>query len=558
MHIVDGRLYGRNYGHVFLAVPFVWALRALSVVADPRILLAALWSLGLIAFSGQFGRVTSRHRRVLAGGSLLALFVFAVNVWLATPLADRWIPHLAFQLSTIVAAGLLVTLLYRLLKLLTSQRTAMMLGTAAAISTPIAFWAPLPKRHTMSALLVLATVYSFARGRDVEGHSSARRFRALAYVWVGLLTWVNAAEGLAVFVGLVAVDVLTARENTVTELATVAGAFLLSLLPFFATNTLVVGNPVLPPNLWPNFNGNQPVFVDGEWWNKADPPGGGEGGSGGGGSTDPNTGDPSHPGALPGIGFVSSAVSTLTDGIDRLIGRMDRGLSLLTDEPDRLYRTFVRSGWSSTQARDSQAINMAMLETAPLFGGLLALPALARRGKLSVPSEWSPRHQTDLLVFVLGFALLFFYLRRLPIHASVTVRYLHPLLPLLVYAAGRTSGVQSVIETRLRTVLWTYAAGILVGGQLLIIGLFLFTSSIGEAVQLHALINLSFAGALGFWVLGFETVLDDDRSLTLGAILLGLTISAGTVTMLFLSWNHLTYGDPVLGIGRLFRVVVPP
>jgi hypothetical protein len=63
--VVDGLVYGRNYGQIVLALPFLWVLEALDAVADLRVALTALWHLALYALLVQSGRL--QDRRIRAG-----------------------------------------------------------------------------------------------------------------------------------------------------------------------------------------------------------------------------------------------------------------------------------------------------------------------------------------------------------------------------------------------------------------------------------------------------------------------------------------------------------
>lgn len=554
-HVVGHRVYGRNYAQVFIALPFLWGMRILSLLADPRILLAALWSLGIVLFGHQLGTLLDRHREALLAACLLALGLFRVNVWLALPLEARWIPHLSLQLSTIVLAGLVVVVLYRLLSLVADRRTTTTLAAAAAISTPIAFWATLPKRHTLSALLVLLTVYSFARSRSTDDARWGLRFRALAYAWVGLLAWLHAAEGLTAFIALAVVDFATAPSNRPRDLVTVGVVFLVSMLPFMLTNTAVTGNPMLPPRLWPGFAGTEPVFIDGEAFNGVEE-------IAGPGTPEDGAGDPTSPGTAfemsDFIGLAASAWAESIGGIQYLWNEVDRSISLLTADPTRFSQSFIRGGWAPYQIRDAQAINLSFLESAPWFGAVVTLPAFARRVTPRWPREWTFERQIDLLVVAIVIGTLLFNLQRIPIHASITVRYLHSLVPLTVYTVARLPPIRATFEERFRVVLWSFTAGLLIGGQLMIIGLSLLPSTFGGAIQLHALVNLAFAIGLAVWCLACTIDMNNNWFLTTGAALFGLTVAAATISVFFLVTNHLSYGGPILGFGQYWPAVIPP
>ena len=101
---VDGQAYGRNYGHVLLALPLLLLLQAGTALVAPKLLLAGAWSLGLVAFAGQFGRLTGREQ-IVAIGSVGALIVFVGNVLSVTALPEGVLALVALQLSTIFAAA---------------------------------------------------------------------------------------------------------------------------------------------------------------------------------------------------------------------------------------------------------------------------------------------------------------------------------------------------------------------------------------------------------------------------------------------------------------------
>lgn len=536
MHLVDGRLYGRNYGHVVATLPFVWLLQGLAGVADLRVAVAGLWSLVLLGFAVNLGALLDRPRTGALLGSFVALGAFAANVALATPLPERWIHLLALQSSTLVATALLAVVLYRLGTRVYDRRVGLFAGGTAVLATSLGFWASIPKRHVVTALLLALVLYSFYRSR--EELAVETRYRALAYAWIGLLAWVHAPEALAAFVALVVVDVPTARTNDARTLAVVGGAFLLSLLPFFLTNQLIAGNPIEPPRLLPSYGGGEDVF------GLSDTGGGGAGGGGAGGG---------------GTQLVPPALSTLfaaTVGKFTLFASLfTRGAAVAVTEPDRLYHTFVHSGYiPHVAARDGgQAINLALLESMPLLAALGALPAVAVRAARDRPRlrRWlaSPAGQTDLLVGVSTLLLVLIYIPRLPLHAMVTVRYLVPVVPGLVYLLVRLSPVRRAVCTNPRSLLFAYAASVLVGGQLLVIALLLTAPSLGEAVQLHAWLGLATAFPLGAWVL--VATATDREAPRVGAVLLGLAAGTTTVFLLLSGLVYFAYaGDFALPLSQ--------
>ncbi|WP_254543749.1 hypothetical protein [Halomarina pelagica] len=531
MHLVGGRLYGRNYGHVFLALPLLRAVEAVAAVADPRVALAACYGLLLLALSTAIGRIAGRRRAFELGGSALSLAVFAANLAVATPLDPVWFPMLALQASTIVAAGMVAVLLYRLVARAHDRRAGLFAGLAGVLATPVGFWASIPKRHVVVTALTLAALYSLYRSREGDP-TSERRFRALAYAWVALLAWVHAPEALVVLVALLAVDLPTARANDPRTLATVAAAFGVALLLFLLTNALVVGTPIQPPRLWPDYAGGPLPPVAGDGGATPGPGTGGDsavGGPRGARSPDAPTGRP-DPNAGGGVlGKVGVLLALLT-----------RGARAVVERPARLRYTFLRSGTipGVDEPGIGQAINLTVLESVPLLGALCPLPvALARhlRSGRRLPDGRDPTVVADAFAVAVSVGLTLVYLPRLPLHAQVTVRYLLPLFALGVYGVARQTPVRRVLAARGPLVGWTVVVGVLVGGQAVFAWLALTDAALGEAMQFHAWLGLATAGGLAAWLL----VARAGRFLPrVGAVCLGLALAAGADLALFASFVH--------------------
>jgi len=250
-NLVDGRRIARNYGAIVLSLPFWLLLEGLAAVTSLRLALVGLWSLALLAAVVQLGTLLDDDDIVTVGGIGVLLF-FGVNVALARSL-DPTATHLyALQLFHMTVAAVAPVIFYRLISRIETRKLAL-LGTALLVlATPLALWAPVPKRHAITGTVVVAVAYSLYRSRtEADGvvFASPVQFRALAYAFVGLYTWVHAPEALLLFVALLAVDVPTAADNSVRTLAIDGTVFLLSLVPFVLTNIALSGSPIQPPRL---------------------------------------------------------------------------------------------------------------------------------------------------------------------------------------------------------------------------------------------------------------------------------------------------------------------
>jgi hypothetical protein len=497
-------------------------------VAAPRVALAAAWSLVLLAAALVGGRLLDRRRLARAGGSLLALGCFAANVALATPLSPGEFPLLALQASTVVAAGFLGVVTYRLLARAHDRHTGVVAGLATVVASPLLVWATIPKRHVLVSLLVVCTAYLLYRSRTAGSTASYRRSRAAAYVPVALAAWVHAAEGLVLLVALLAVDPLTARRNDPRTLATVAAAFGLALVPFLATNAAISGDPLAPPRALRDFpaDGPAPAAI---------------------------LGAPVLAAAAVHEGWAATAGAFLVGGLAeaapqqliRFLDMLSAGVRTVTSEPSRLVRTFVRSGYPDRVAGQGRAIavDVAVLESLPVAAGLLAAPLARRRGRgdggESRSPRWTPGRTVD--AFLGGVALMFalVYVARLPLHVQFTARYLLPLFPIAVYGLARLPWVREAVRERGDWLTWTYAAGVLVGGQLVFAGLRLVDAAVGEAIQAYALLGLATAVLVAGWSLASGLGRGDDR---VGAVVLGLAGATTTSFMLAVGLYYFARG----------------
>ncbi|WP_224268037.1 hypothetical protein [Haloprofundus salinisoli] len=570
MNVVDGRLYGRNYGQMALALPILWALELSALVADPRLAVVGLWSFTVLGACVVIGRVAGRPVLGDVIGSVAAVVLFAVNLPVATPLDPTWFPLMALQLASMVAAALVGVVMYRLLARVAGRRAGLAAGAILTVATPVGFWASLPKRHATMALVVVVVLYTFYRSRECAETNprQALGFRAIAYATIGLSTWVQPAEALTLFVALVPVDLLTARRTDRRTVAAVAAAFALSLVPFLATNALVTGNPLSPPRLWTRFTGEQALAVD---------PTSGAGSETVGGDTAGGGSETGNDGGASDLGFVASVGEILDSALARaaLFGEfVGRGLGASV-EPVRHYRIFVRSGYLAGVAGDDggEAVNMALLESAPVLGALVGVAPLAarevrryvgQRSSRGMSRERllelrtalrSPTRATDLLAAVSFWTFSLIYLHRLPLHAMVTVRYLVPLIPILVYAAVRLGSVRDALG-EWPALAWSYVGTVAVGGQLLLLALLLGGVRLGEAIQLHALVHLAAATALALWVLVAET--REKTYLRVGAASIGVACGLTTVFLLLSGWEYFGYaGEFALPMIRTLARALP-
>jgi hypothetical protein len=527
---VGDALIARNYGAIVLSLPVWLALEGLDRAVGLRIALVALWSLALLALVVTVGRHLDDERLTVAG-SVGVLALFALNVALARPL-DSEMTHLyALQLFHLGVAAFTPVLFYRLVTRMRSARVGLAGTVVLVLGTPLALWASVPKRHALTATAVVAVAYFLYRSRaDADGTlvRGPATFRGLAYATVGLYAWVHAPEALLLLVALAVADVPTAPDNSARTLAIVVAAFALSLVPFLVTNALVVGSPLKPPRLFAVSGG-----------------GGGTVSSAAGG---PNAGSTSTGSLEPLLLALSpflSVVSKFLRPLTILAGELVAGVESILTGPAEIYHTLVRSGHTSGTLNldNEEAVNLSVLESAPVLlvvvGALRA--AQARASAFSLPARVLPATRVvDLFALLAVVGLTLQYASRLPIHAQITVRYLFPLFPLGVYLVVRLPVVRQTLTEHWRPFAWTVTGTLLVGGQLVVVVVYLTADGLGEAFQFHALLALAVGLPLGLWALAGRS---DGWRGRVGAVLLGVATAVPTLFVLLTALEYYPLGD---------------
>lgn len=559
----DGARYAREYGLVVPATIIALVFQGLSQVFSLGVLIVGAWCLILLLATRELTRDARYRDEIRLAGTLGVVVLFVGNVLLAAPIETGTIPLLALQVWTMLCCGFVATVTYRLFALEVPRRVAAAVGVGVVVATPVGFWASTPKRHVVVTLAVLVAAYAFARRPSVGG-TRGRLLRTLPYACAALLAWVHPGDGGIFFVAIATVDLVFGASYDRTQAALASGVFLVALLPFFATNFFVTGNPVRAPQFLPQYTG-QPLAGT-EVGTGSGEAGGTSSGTDGGSSS----GSESSPGGFSPSVVFRSIVAIAFEGIGTAAGFLRRAtryaegtLNVFVNSPQHVFQTFVRSGYvERAAARGANfSYNLAYLESMPLFGAAAVGGVHAVRHSNPVQSL---RKDGDVLFRdatgpnrVLAFAVVYFslmvlfYQQRLPLHATLTVRYLVPTMPLALYVALRLPALRDVLVSRISTVSLAYGLTVLVGGELLA-GVFVFLSlSVGEAVQLHALLALAIAGALAAWCI--VATLDvpwgpTERGGQVGAVLLGTTAGTTTVFLLLTGWMHFPYGEYAIPI----------
>ncbi|ACV48975.1 MULTISPECIES: hypothetical protein [Halomicrobium] len=521
-----GSTYSRNYGVIVLSLPVLYALGGIEAVADLPVALVALWSLLVYGTVLLAGRQFGRERLARLGGGCVVAAVFLLNVALVEPISPVPRHLLALQLLHATAAAFVGVLAFRLLAFTDSRRRGLVAAVAAVGGTPLAFWATVPKRHVVTAAVALAVAFGLVYSRDAD-RDWAFEARAVCYALLALLAWIHAPEALVLFVPFVLVDVPTAPDNGPRTLGVLGGVFLLALVPLFVTNTLITGDPLTVPRMLRTVSQGSDISLTGDL---------SSGDASGGGDT---TTLPRF--VLVGIGLVQSAVEPLT----KLLALFRAGIHSLQTDPTDAYRTLVRSGYIehvAERAEGTPEANLTLLESSPVLATIVAAVSTSFVAtKRSIERRSLPDGVTsaDAFLALAAVALTLVYIGSLPLHAQVTVRYLFPVAPILVCLAVRLPPVGRALDAHWRTVLWSWSAGVLIGGQLVLVALVALDVGRAEAFQFHAVLGLAVALALGSWSL---VSVATERFDWIGAALFGLALASSTAFVGFAAIEYFGLG----------------
>jgi hypothetical protein len=600
LHVVDGYLYARNYGQAVFALPAYYALEVLTTVARLELVLAAGWCLLVVAACRQFGVVLDRRRVFQTGGSLLGVGLFGASVALATPIGAELTGLLALQILSLLAVAVTALAMYRLCARIHGTRVGAVAGVGTVLATPLWFWAAVPKRHALTAAAVAVLLYWFAASRQsgprvtlplVGAVRKAVILRSLGYALAGLAAWVHAFEGLLLLGTFAIADLATASTTSRRALVAVAVGASVGLAPFVATNLLVSGSPVEPPRLTESYSGGDDVELGPGGEVKSAEPTGSGGGQGdqtdsGGGESGESTGGPG--GTAGSADGGPSAVGALAERVrsSSAFGYAQKAVSEAIDAPSRLYHTYVRSGrvddWVRYSVNDEESIELSLAESLPLVGGLVGgllagIGARLRSGWRSRRSaselrsdggtgraktgdgllrtvrrlpgwvrEATPARQTDgfaLLVFA-GYATLYFPL--LPLHTQLTVRYVLPVVPALVYLVARRQAVHRAVAVASRSLVVSYVGALAVGVLVVAVAFPVLDPAVGEAMQLHALVNLAVCGVFLGAVAGSRVGFVDDRAVAATLGVAGAATTLLVIRMQLVYFDYGTYAVPVV------------
>ncbi len=237
--LVGNNLYGIfSYSLLFLSVTVYYILSKIEILYGAHLFLLQIWALsgGIIVYLG------AKIRKLKFAG-LLGLLAISILIPISLnsfkPIYfPKWGELISIEFTNILISALLILIIYLLFKELFGNRIGIFASFFVILATPISFYAITLKHHSLSVLLTLLAFYFFYKCINKKQN----KFIYFAYILAGLCVWVRILDGGVLLISLLVADMLLFKRR-VQYILLISIIILLSLIPFFTFNYVVLGNP---------------------------------------------------------------------------------------------------------------------------------------------------------------------------------------------------------------------------------------------------------------------------------------------------------------------------
>jgi len=124
-----------------------------------------------------------------------------------------------------------------------------------------------------------------------------------------------------------------------------------------------------------------------------------------------------------------------------------------------------------------------------------------------------------------------------------------------MYGIGRSSHVRAIADVRPRWLIGLYSGTLVCGGAGFSVAHILLGLALGEAMQLHALVNLASAVLFACWAVVASTGLSPNTRF--GAVTLAIPAALTTLFLLFTGLVYFQYADYALPFVRMLVELLP-
>jgi len=236
---VADHLYGKfSYSLLILSLPAYFALKNIDLFYGAHLFLLQLWAL-----SGGIGvyllAKTWKKKNAAFFGLASYLILMLANLKYFNPIYfPKWGELISIEFTNILISSFLVIIVYFLFKKIFSNKIAIFASFFIIFATPISFYAITLKHHSLTLLLTVLAFYFFY----IYQEKKDLKFIYAAYVLAGLCVWTRTLDGAALMLSLLLIDILYFRRSF-KHIALISMVILVSLIPFFTFNQLILGDP---------------------------------------------------------------------------------------------------------------------------------------------------------------------------------------------------------------------------------------------------------------------------------------------------------------------------
>jgi 4-amino-4-deoxy-L-arabinose transferase-like glycosyltransferase len=236
---VENHLYGKfSYSLLVLSMPVYFALKNIDLFYGAHLFLLQIWALSG-GMSVYLLAKTWKVKKVVFGGFVSYLILIIVNLRSFNPIYfPKWGEIISIEFTNILITSFLIVMVYFLFKKFFNNKIAIFASLFIIFATPISFYALTLKHHSLALILTVLAFYFFYKYQEKKDI----KFIYAAYVLAGLCVWTRTLDGVALMLSLLIMDILYFRRSF-KHIALISMVILVSLIPFFTFNQLILGNP---------------------------------------------------------------------------------------------------------------------------------------------------------------------------------------------------------------------------------------------------------------------------------------------------------------------------
>lgn len=237
--LFNDHIYGKfSYSLLILSLPVYYILRSIEILYGAHLFLLQLWALcgGIIVYL--IAKISKlKHAELL--GAISYIILIGVNIPLFKPIYfPMWGELLSIEFTNILISSFLVLLVYFLFRNLFGDKAAIFASFFIIFATPISFYAISLKHHALTLFLTMLAFFFF----NEYIRKKEDKFMYFAYMLAGLCVWTRVADGAVLLLALLTIDAFVIKRGAKCIMKSII-IILLSLIPFFIFNYLILGSP---------------------------------------------------------------------------------------------------------------------------------------------------------------------------------------------------------------------------------------------------------------------------------------------------------------------------